>query len=149
MRATTLRLLIGAMLLTLVGCESVDSRIANHETTFARLGPVVQERLREGEVKVGDSYDMVTIAIGAPQHRDDITISNGATRSTWTYTKKVRQPEGSRNVRYDRRTGQVSYEEVFRVDELVMKEVIFVDGRVTRIIDPFYQNPTLAAISRR
>lgn len=148
MRCLASILVAGGLLALICGCESVDARVARHAATFGQLGPDVQARLRTGEVARGDTFDMVVIAAGEPQHANSITTSGGRTRTTWTYTKKVRRSVGTQNVKYSARQGTLTYEEVMRVDEFVLREVVFMDGRVVSVHDPVREARALAALAQ-
>ena len=50
--------------LLMVGCESISSRINERSTAFNNWTPTTQERIRTGELKVGDNTDMVYIVLG-------------------------------------------------------------------------------------
>jgi hypothetical protein len=57
-----------AMLLLMIatGCATPESRIKKHPEMFSAFPPEVQERVRLGEIRVGDTSDMVYIALGHP-----------------------------------------------------------------------------------
>jgi hypothetical protein len=136
-------LLCGA-LLALSGCNTTSDRIRQKAEVFASLPAADQERLRKGLVAVGDTTDMVYIAIGEPTRRIEKTTAQGS-RSEWIYRDYYETYEGShlagyhRVVGFDRRTGrrfvylEPSYAEVYRERSEERLRVVFENGRVAAI----------------
>lgn len=128
----------------LAGCNSFDSRAKEKAYVFNDLSPEVRQRLKAGEIHVGDSTDMVYIALGKPTDRLRKTTADGET-STWLYKSYDRDYEGEafvgyrRHVVYDRltRTYRVYHQPVTasvyseRQDDRF--RVTFKDGQVTEI----------------
>ncbi len=69
------------------GCSTPDSRIQKNQASFSQLSPADQERIRRGEVAVGFTADMVTMALGEPDRRFTRTTDRG-TVEVWAYQKK-------------------------------------------------------------
>lgn len=140
---TTLMILLAAVL-ALSGCSTVDSRIREKSASFQSLDPQTQGRLREGVIHVGDTTDMVYIALGKPDRVRE-RASNEGTRTTWIYNTTYEEYEGRHVVGYQRRTvvdrrNGVAYSYVRPVRAEVYEEytdeylrVVFNNGLVTAI----------------
>lgn len=139
-------LLFGAILLS-SGCESIDSRIRQHEATFTGLPQKTQQRLMDGEIRRGDRSDMVYIAFGKPTHREAIITSGGRNREVWTYTKKRHVKEESRLVTDQSEQGRLAVEEVYRVYVVKLREITFLDDRVVHIDDPQTNGSLVASLT--
>ncbi len=126
------------------GCNSFDSRSEEKAYVFESLTPEVKQRLKDGEIHVGDTSDMVYIALGKPDDKLRKTNADGET-STWLYQSYREDYEGEafvgyrRHVVYNRltRTYQVYHEpvtaSVYRDRKEDRFRVTFKDGKVTEI----------------
>lgn len=144
MKLRFLALLLLSTVLALAGCNTTSSRIRQKSEVFASLPPVDQERLRQGNVAIGDSPDMVFIAIGAPDRRIE-RISAGAQKMEWVYRRYFESYSGSafagyrRVVGFDRATGrrivytEPVYADVYRGETEEYLRVIFEGNRVSAI----------------
>jgi hypothetical protein len=133
-----------AAMLVLTGCNTFERRAQERANTFNQLDAVTQERLRQREIFVGDNFDMVYIALGAPDEKRD-RISTTGTETIWTYNRYWQEYQGERFVGYqrfvvyNRRTNSymIYYEPVRQtVYQERMEErlrVYFQDGQVTAI----------------
>ena len=130
--------------LVLAGCTTVNDRIQQRSATFAALDAATQDRLRLGRVDLGDTPDMVYIAIGRPTKTTDVTTADGR-ESTWVYVSFYEEYAGTRQTGY-RRTViedkdtkrsfirvEPAYRDVYRqrADEYI--RLIFKNGRVAAI----------------
>jgi hypothetical protein len=100
MKALTLGLAVSLALL-FTACSTTDSRIRERSVTFAALDPATQDRLRLGRVDLGDTADMVYIAIGRPTKMID-RITNQERESTWVYTSFYEEYAGTRTAGFRR-----------------------------------------------
>jgi len=137
-------LLLACLALLVTGCSTVDSRIKEKSSTYGTLDPQTQSRLKEGVVRVGDSTDMVYIALGQPDRTRNKTTAKGE-MLTWIYSAYTQQYEGTefvgfrRHAFFDRRANawRMHYEPVRadvysdRVEDYM--RVTFEDGKVTAI----------------
>ncbi len=85
MKTRCLRLCTLAGFVLLAGCQSAHltaARIQEKSALFAALPADKQQKLRDGIVEVGDTADMVYIALGQP-NRAEITADG--TVGVWTY----------------------------------------------------------------
>ena len=135
-------LLVAAMALT--GCDTIDSRIHQKSAVFASLPAADQDRLRKGTVAIGDSPDMVFIAIGAPSRRIEKQSAQG-NRTVWIYRRYYETYDGDafagyrRQVFIDRRTGrrfvslEPCYAEVYHDEAQETLRIVFDNGQVSAI----------------
>jgi hypothetical protein len=137
-------LLLPALLALAAGCSTVKSRINEKSAVFNSLAPQTQERLRQGVIDVGDSEEMVYIALGAPDERRNKTTAEGR-ETTWIYNTYWEEYEGSRTIGYRR---HVYYDrsakayrvylqpvstELYSAHEEEKTRVIFKNGKVQAI----------------
>lgn len=126
------------------GCSTPSSRIREKSSVFAALAPADQQRLRQGTVAVGDTPDMVYIALGEPSRRSQTTTAGGH-RMEWRYREYSEDYEGShfagysRRVAVDPRTGQryvylqPRYVDVYTETAEDRLRIVFENGRVVAI----------------
>ena len=144
MKRPRLILLLAVALLALTGCSTISSRIDQKSEVFASLPADDQARLRRGEVAVGDTSDMVYIALGEPTRRRE-TITTDSARTEWIYRVYEENFEGShfagyrRVVGIDPRTGrrfiylEPQYADVYSERAEDRLRIIFENGRVAVI----------------
>jgi hypothetical protein len=137
-------LILTCLALIVTGCSTVDSRIKEKSAAFETLDPQTQARLKQSIVRVGDSPDMVYIALGAPDRTRDKTTAKGHSL-TWIYSTYAQEYEGSAYVGYRRHAffdrnadaWRIHYEPIRadlysdRVEEYM--RVTFEEGKVTAI----------------
>lgn len=138
-----LRLVASALLAAslLAGCDSIDSRIDRKSAVFAALPAADQARLRQGNIAVGDTTDMVYIAIGEPSRRIEKRTEAG-TQFIWIYREYYERYDGAdfagyrRRVFYDPRSGrhfvsiEPCYVDVYSEEAEEALRVVFENGRV-------------------
>ena len=116
------RLLIAFALLSLSGCNTFEQRSEEKAAVFYQLDKATQEKLRQGEVELGFTTDMVFIALGRPDYKSEQITAKGR-EEIWTYNSYYTVYQGTetsgyrRIIDYDpiRKTYIVYYEPV-RVD---------------------------------
>jgi len=111
----------GGLLLAVLlsGCSTFERRAEEKAGVFASLDETTRERLRERNLHVGDTLDMVYIAMGAPDERR-VRHSADGSETTWIYNAYWQEYQGQALVGYrryvvrDAKTGrfQVFYEPV-------------------------------------
>ncbi len=125
------------------GCNTLDSRIREKQTAFQSLDASAQERLRAGRVSIGDTEDMVYIALGKPSSKQELTSESGNS-IVWIYTSSWQEFRGMAFVGYDRelvpdgkggtRTVYLTEERPVYVQHTEERcRITFVDGKVTQI----------------
>jgi hypothetical protein len=76
---------VALVALALTGCSTIDSRIEEHAGTFGALPPAAQTRLRQGQIAIDDTKDMVYIALGEPDAMISRTDKTGTVFDLWSY----------------------------------------------------------------
>jgi hypothetical protein len=83
-----LRLLGLGTVLLLAGCASTpEDRIARDPAAFAQLPAAVQERVRRGQIELGDDEKTVSLALGEPMRRAERTDAKDGKSEVWIYPK--------------------------------------------------------------
>jgi hypothetical protein len=78
--------LVGLMGLWLAGCATPDARIKKNQALFDSLPSEAQAQIREGQVALGFTPEMVKLAVGEPNRRAVRTDAQGRTE-VWSYTR--------------------------------------------------------------
>jgi hypothetical protein len=145
MRSCSLRVI--SLLLTLIvftGCNTFERRANQKAEVFATLSPETKTRLQNKTIHVGDSFDMVYIALGAPDERVESTTKDGQS-TVWVYNRYWQEYRGEayggfhRHVIRDPKTGATSvYLEpvsrpVYAERQQPIMRVFFSGGKVTQI----------------
>lgn len=138
------RALIGLTLVLLAGCSTINSRIEKNAAVFDAFPAETQARIRKGIVEVGDTPDMVYIAMGAPSEKRS-RRSATRDRETWIYSVYYQDWVGRtfvgyrRVVVYDEKTKrsyvyhEPVYEDIYRNRKEDRIRIEFEDGAVTSI----------------
>jgi hypothetical protein len=100
-RRVILSLAALALAFGLGACNSFQSRARERSATFEALDPATQQRLQQGKIDIGDTPDMVYIALGQPDHRRVVTTADGQ-QDTWVYRTYWQEYEGSAWMGYRR-----------------------------------------------
>ena len=78
----------------LTACNSFESRTKEKSGVYNSLNPSTQKRLERGTIHVGDTEDMVYIALDRPDERREHTNADG-TETLWIYKTYWQQYEGT------------------------------------------------------
>ncbi len=97
LRRLLLPLGLGLLLALLAGCSTFDSRAKEKVAVFATLDEPTRARLEAREIHLGDSSDMVYIALGKPSEIQTTTAATG-TSATWIYHTYWQEYQGMRLV---------------------------------------------------
>jgi hypothetical protein len=89
-------------LFLVAGCNTFEQRSQEKSSTFASLSPESKEKLKHGVIEIGNTSDMVYIALGAPDERHEKTTANGH-ETTWVYNTYHQEYEGNVHTGYHRR----------------------------------------------
>lgn len=134
----------------LTGCDTFDRRARQKAEVFQALSPEQQEKLRRGEIGLGDSPDMVYIALGEPTDRRETATAAGH-EMVWIYNSYYTDYEGQfhsgyrRHVVFDPKSRryfvyhQPVFTDVYSEREEENIRVKFRDGRVAEIEQPLRQ----------
>ena len=83
------------------GCNTFQSRARQMSGVYDQLPASEQQRLERGAINVGDTPEMVYIALGNPDERRDILTADG-TQTMWAYKSYWQQYEGTAWLGYRR-----------------------------------------------
>ena len=133
-----------AMALGLVACSTFERRAKEKASAFGALDAATQARLQTRQIEVGDSMDMVYIALGVPDEKRE-QLTAGSRTTTWVYSAYWQEYQGTRLVGYRRQVAydaasksyrvfhETDYQPVYapRVEDRV--RITFQDGRVSVI----------------
>lgn len=144
MRLLLLSAFFLAALTAFTGCSTFNRRAAEKADVFAALSPEDQARLEKKVIHVGDTTDMVYIALGKPDEQRRSSTSDGETL-VWTYNRYWQEYRGEAHAGFvphvvtNPKTGasSVFYEPVSRPvyenREQPVLRIAFKDGRVSVI----------------
>ena len=125
------------------GCNSFEKRAEQKSATFNSLDESTQQRLKEGNIAVGDTPDMAYIALGVPDAKRQRVTSDGR-ELVWIYKTYYQDYQGTALVGYRRyfvpvgpNRYVVRYEpvrtEVYDERSEENMRITFVNGRVSAI----------------
>lgn len=77
----------------LAGCDTFDRRSREKAATFETLSPEEREQLKRGVIELGNTFDMVYIALGRPDQTREVE-REGARQTEWIYNTYHRNYEG-------------------------------------------------------
>ncbi|MEX2382826.1 MAG: hypothetical protein WD490_10610 [Opitutales bacterium] len=140
---------LGFLILPLVvllagGCQTVERRIEQQAELFATFDPAVQRMIRDEQVDLGFTPEMVEIAWGPPDLKRVVRSEKGETH-LWTYVNRHSVFAGRRfagfdhEVFFDHRTKthrtfmRPVYVDLYRTVETDWGHVEFEDGKVVSI----------------
>jgi hypothetical protein len=83
------------------GCNSFQSRAREKSAVYETLPPATRQRLQHGKISVGDTRDMVYIALGYPDEVREVSTPQG-TQTLWIYRTYWQQFEGTEWVGWHR-----------------------------------------------
>ena len=125
------------------GCNTFERRAEKKAAVFQTLDTATQARLQAGQLLVGDTEDMVFIALGKPDEKRERTTPEART-TTWVYNRYWQEYRGeaivgSRRVEVRNKAGGVSYyyepirQPVYETREQERLRVTFAGGKVSVI----------------
>ena len=138
---------LAALTLAFAGCDTFDKRSQEKASTFAALAPEEREKLRRGVIEIGNTPDMVYIALGRPDETRETATPEGR-ESTWIYNTYHQEYEGNIRTGYRRillfdpvrKRYTVFYDpvytDVFSHHEEENIRIVFRDDRVVMIEQP-------------
>lgn len=145
---TRFRLLpVALAVLLLAGCNTFERRARQNPSLFAALSPEQRAKLQHGVIEIGNTPDMVYLALGAPDEKRETTTAAGR-EELWIYNSYHTEFEGNvrtgviRHVVFNpaRKTYVVYHEPVYtdvysqHTEEHI--RIIFRDGKVAVIEQP-------------
>jgi hypothetical protein len=103
----------------LPACSSFASRAKEKASVFSALDPTTRTRLEAREIQVGDTADMVYIALGKPDEKQEKITAAGVS-GVWVYSAYWEEYQGTRLVGYRRdvvyNAGTKSYQVFYTPD---------------------------------
>lgn len=129
------------------GCDTFDRRAQEKAATFERLSPEERAKLKRGEIEIGNSPEMVYIALGRPDQKRESATAKGH-EMVWTYNTYSREYEGNVRTGYRRYVvwdpqlrryivfHEPVYADVYSEHSEENIRVKFVDGKVVEIEQP-------------
>lgn len=141
---TRILIVIALAVLTVTGCSTFEKRAEEKAAVYNQLDPATKDKLRKGVIEVGNTPDMVFIALGEPDSKTE-QITADHREEIWTYSSYFSEYSGSQHLGYRRfvdynprtKTYYVYYEPVRidlyrdRVEDRI--RITFRDGKVTVI----------------
>jgi outer membrane protein assembly factor BamE (lipoprotein component of BamABCDE complex) len=88
-----------AALVSLSACSTFERRAKEKASFFNTLDSATQTRLETRQIEVGDTQDMVYIALGAPDQKHE-QLTSGSRSTTWVYSVYWQEYQGTRLVGY-------------------------------------------------
>lgn len=101
MRFKAPSLIVVIATLLLAGCNTFESRSKEKSAVFDSLDASTQQRLKKGELAIGDTADLVYIALGNPDERSSSLTADGEVM-TWVYNVYWQEYAGSVQTGYRR-----------------------------------------------
>jgi len=92
---------LSLLILGLGGCDTFSHRSKEKSATFDKLPSEAQEKLRKGVIEIGNTPDMVYIALGQPDVKREI-VKAGSRETIWVYNTYYTEYEGNLHVGYQR-----------------------------------------------
>ena len=68
----------------LAACASTGSRIKKHQAQFDSYPPEIQQKIRDGQVEPGFTFEQAEMALGAPDRTNTRTTANKS-QEIWIY----------------------------------------------------------------
>ena len=134
-----LQFLLPLLILALAGCSTFERRSEEKASTFAALSPEEREKLRRGVIEIGNSPDMVYIALGKPDETRETATPEGR-ETVWIYDRRLKEYEVNRGGLRGRKRYVVFFEPVYtdvfsnHTEENI--RIVFRDDRVVLIEQP-------------
>jgi len=137
-------LLAAALVVALAGCDTFERRSQQKAAAFASLTPDQREKLKHGTIELGQTPDMVYIALGEPDEKHETTTAKGRDIA-WIYYSYRPEYEGTvrtgvhRVLVYDASSKRSTvfldpiYSDIYSEHAEENIRVTFRDGKVTEI----------------
>ncbi|GAB1488977.1 hypothetical protein MASR2M8_14280 [Opitutaceae bacterium] len=129
MRKSFLFLVVAAVL---AGCSTFERRAEEKSATFNQLDEATRQRLKERDIMVGDTQDMVYIALGVPDEKRD-RISLDGSETTWIYNAYWQEYQGKALVGYRRHVIFDARSQRYRVYYTPVEQSVYAQREEERI----------------
>lgn len=134
------------LLLLLAGCSTFESRSREKAAAYATLDEADRARLQAREIRVGDTPDLVYIALGRPSEKKETTTPAGRS-TTWIYTAYWQEYQGTRLVGHRRQVYYNSATQTYQVTYVPDYQPIYAERAEDRIRVTF-ENDRVTVIER-
>ncbi len=88
-------------LVSLTACSTFERRAKEKAAVFGALDTDTRARLEAKRIEIGDTPDMVYIALGAPDQKQEL-VAAGDKTTTWVYSAYWQEYQGTRLVGFRR-----------------------------------------------
>lgn len=141
-------ILLLAFVALLAGCSTFERRAEEKAATFETLSPEEREKLKRGVIELGNTPDMVYIALGRPDQTRETETADKGRETVWIYNRYHQEYEGNihtgyrRVLLYDphRKRYVVFYDPVYTDVYSEHQEehirIVFRDGKVAMVEQP-------------
>lgn len=143
MRKSFLFLVVAA---ALAGCSTFERRAEEKSATFNQLDEATRQRLKERDITVGDTQDMVYIALGVPDEKRD-RLSLDGSETTWVYNAYWQEYQGQALVGYRRHVVFDPGSRRYRVYYTPVSQSVYAEREEERIRVTF-NNGTVSSVEQ-
>lgn len=145
MKIASIQSFLLSALILIAGCQTIDRGIEENAELFATFATDGQRIMRDGEIDLGFTPEMVVIAWDKPDMRQ-VLRSREVERDIWTYVDRRSVFAGRRFAGYDHEVYvdphsntqhsfmRPVYVDIFRTLEIERDRVEFEEGKVVSII---------------
>ncbi len=140
------RFLLAGTALVLAGCNTFERRSQERASTFNQLDQATRDRLKQREIFVGDNFDMVYIALGAPDEKRERATAEG-TETTWIYNQYWQEYHGERTVGYQRFAVYNPRSRSYIIYYRPVREALYAE-RMEERLRIFFRNGQVSAIEQ-
>lgn len=114
------------------GCNTFEKRSQEKAAAFSALDPQTQSRLKQGQINISDTFDMVYIALGAPDEKRD-KLAAGSQQTIWTFNSYWQEYRGEVLLGYRRYVVQDPRTKTYRVYFEPVRESVYEQRSEERI----------------
>ncbi|HEY0968980.1 MAG TPA: membrane lipoprotein lipid attachment site-containing protein [Opitutaceae bacterium] len=143
MRKSFLFLVVAA---ALAGCSTFERRAEEKSATFNQLDEATRQRLKDRDITVGDTQDMVYIALGVPDEKRD-RLSLDGSETTWVYNAYWQEYQGQALVGYRRHVVFDPGSRRYRVYYTPVSQSVYAEREEERIRVTF-NNGTVSSVEQ-
>ncbi len=102
MRLPTLLLSAALGLVVFSGCDTFENRAKQKAGVVTQLDPKTRAKLERGIIEIGQTPDMVYLALGTPDDEYETTSSTHGKEKTWIYNDYHQEFAGNHETGYRR-----------------------------------------------
>jgi hypothetical protein len=128
------------------GCSTFKSRASEKAAVFTTLDSATQSRLEARRIHLGDSEDMVYIALGAPDEKRETLDSTGRA-TTWVYNAYWQEYQGTRSTGYRRYVTYDAASKSYRVVDVPDYQPVY-QSRSEERVRVTFQNGSVTVVEQ-